>query len=201
MLVEMDERERERLRQKAFEEDEAHWRRIALPMPRARARIPYRDEFTGDEIDRLLRSVLPGDMADKWIALRNDATLDFHRSWTGFHIFSVVLGPLEVEHDELYGRVIEAWANRDPEQWKTIGDAYDAELVRWLMRGLMLGQEGVAYPVDPTLTGDDALLAAWAGGGQAAFPGAAEILHPESTTGPESDASSESAGPPDADGA
>ncbi len=155
------------------EEWERHWRRIAKPMPARRGFLPYEDFFTEEESEDILTTVLPEVMEDKWIVLQNDCTLDFHRSWTGFHVYSV-----ETEYDPVRGGayVVRTWVNREPEQYSCTNDMLDVARVRWLLRTMVLGQD-LPYPVDPSLSGDDAILEGLATGGNAYFgilPGQAE---------------------------
>lgn len=145
---------------------EADWRGLAKPMPRQRTtlRVPLR--FPHDASDRLFQAVLPGAMEDKWIALpdRGQSTVDFHRSWTGFHVYRVYVAR---DGDGL--SVDRVDVNRDPKQYRGTGDAQDARVVAWLLRALVL-EEDVPYPVDPSRRGTDGLLAAWADGGSLAIP-------------------------------
>jgi hypothetical protein len=138
-------------------------------MPRQCTELRVRDHFTLDELERICRAVLPGEMEDKWIALPGEEgalLVDFHRSWTGFHVYRV-----HFREDEPTGYAIDrVVVNRDPEQYQETDDAYDGELVRWLIRSLLLGED-VPFPLKASRSPDDALLAAWATGGAAAFEG------------------------------
>lgn len=154
-------------------ENERHWRRIALPLPEKHAVLAYEEHFTAEESTRLLRCVLPGDMADKWIVLVDDFELRFHRSWTGFCVYVVTLvndrEDDDFDDDEpIRYCACDAVVNRDPDQYSSTDDAHDAALVSWLIRTLLLEQQ-VELPADPAATPDDALLAAWGFAGNAAF--------------------------------
>lgn len=152
-------------------EDERHWRGLTKPMPALSAELPFHEEFTVEESARLQRCVLPGGMEDKWIVLLDDDyRLNFYRSWTGFHIYSVVLITIDADSDEPYPFCADdATVNRDPEQYKAGTDAFEAAKLRWLIRTLLLHQD-VPMPQDPSVSGDEALLADWSFGGNAAFP-------------------------------
>ena len=150
---------------------ERHCRRMAKPMPRISAPLPFEEVFTVEESARLQRSVLPQAMEDKWLVLYDEDTfvLRFHRSWTGFQLFAVTL--VEMEPDDegpLQFCATDATVNRDPEQYLAGDDDFEAARLNWLIRTLLLHQE-VELPVDPSLSDDDAVLAAWSFAGGAGF--------------------------------
>jgi len=152
-------------------EHERHWRSLTKPMPALSAELPFHEEFTVEESARLQRCVLPGGMEDKWIVLLDDDyRLNFYRSWTGFHIYSVVLISIDADSDEPYAFCADdATVNRDPEQHEVGTDAFEAAKLRWLIRTLLLHQD-VPMPQNPSVSGDEALLADWSFGGSAGFP-------------------------------
>jgi hypothetical protein len=157
----------------AYERDserEAHWRGIAKPMPRRRKEIQAPDCYTSEESLRLGPPLLPREMEDKWMAWLDveGCVLDFQRSWTGFHIYRVHV----VGNDDDTLSIERVEVNRDPEQYTCTDDAYDADLVRWLIRALLL-QQPVPFPVPPDLAGASAAIAAWSTAGSA-LPGVPE---------------------------
>lgn len=160
-------------------EDERHWRGLTKPMPALQARLPHMEAFTEEEGARLLRNVLPQQMEDKWIVLVDGGfTLNFYRSWTGFHIYSVVIVQPNPEEGDFHFWTADAVVNRDPEQYAAGDDALEGARLSWLIRTLLLHQD-VPMPQDPSVTGDAALLADWSFGGSAGFP------TPEHDQGPE----------------
>ena len=145
-------------------------------MPTRFAYIAYEDEFTVEESARLLRCVLPQDMAEKWIVLVDDHRRSFHRSWTGCCIYAVTL----VSPDEAaptHYCTCDALVNREPSQWAATDDALDVARLRWLVRTLLLHQE-LELPVDPAVPAEAALLDAWAFAGSVAFPGSVALPTP-----------------------
>lgn len=147
---------------------ERHWRRLALPMPEKCAELDYEEHFTVEESARLLRVVLPEDMADKWMVFFDDFRLSFHRSWTGFCVYAVTLVSPDPEEEPTHYCTCDAIVNRDRSQYTATDDAFDVALLSWLIRTLLLGQQ-VAYPIDPTKSAEDSLLSTWAFAGNAAF--------------------------------
>jgi hypothetical protein len=148
-------------------EQEVHWRRIAKEMPRLRATIRVEDRYPKECFDALFRVVLPGEMEDKWIVFpgTEETVVDFHRSWTGFHLYRVYL----FEDDDGSWYIDRVDVNRDPDEYSETDDAYDGQLVRWLIRTLLLNEQR-EFPADSSLAGDAALFAKWSFGGSAAIP-------------------------------
>jgi hypothetical protein len=100
------------------------------PMPAARVRIPYDRAFTGDELAKLARGLVPGEMEDKWFIFFERGELFVHRSWTGVCVYVVRLNDRAV---------VEAWANRDPAQYGETDDARDARMLGFVVDRLLLG--------------------------------------------------------------
>ena len=111
------------------------------PMPDARASISYGRVFDAAEHTRLTRGIVPEEMEDKWFVFYDAPWLWFHRSWTGFGIYAVKLRVTDAG-----STVEEAWVNRAPEQYRETDDAYDAELLSFLVERLLLGRD-VRFPI------------------------------------------------------
>ena len=79
--------------------------------------------------------VTPEAMEDKWFIFLEDATLYFHRSWTGMAVYKLTF----VREGETY-RVSSAFAGRDPSQPSEASDSYDVQLLLSLIDNLLLGQ-------------------------------------------------------------
>ena len=97
------------------------------PMPDARAAIAYTRGFDSTEHTRLIRGIVPEEMEDKWFVFYEASWLWFHRSWTGFGISA--------------------------EQYRETDDAYDSEVLSFLVERLLLGR-GVRFPVRPSVEPD-----------------------------------------------
>jgi hypothetical protein len=124
----------------------ASWKN--LPMPEARARIPYARAFDRAEHERVARGIVPAQMEDKWFVFYEAPWLWFHRSWTGVAIYAV---RLRLE-DEAAGTsaVEEAWANRASEQYRETDDAHDAAILSFLVERILLGRDA-PFPIRPTV--------------------------------------------------
>ena len=72
----------------------------------------------------------------------------FHRSWMGFGIYAVKLHVTDAG-----STVEEARANRSPEQYGETDDAYDAELLSFLVERLLLGRD-VRFPTRSSVEPD-----------------------------------------------
>jgi CubicO group peptidase (beta-lactamase class C family) len=102
--------------------------------------IPYREAFTADEFAKLRAGLVPEAMEDKWLAFFEEPFLYLHRSWTGdlqYRIrFDQASGAAATECVMPKG----ALGPDDP--------AYQATLLSFLVRALILGQD-VPFPQPP----------------------------------------------------
>jgi hypothetical protein len=105
----------------------------SVPFPERRARLVLERTFDAAEWSAIEQGVVPEEMEDKWFVFEKEGWLFFHRSWTGYCVYQV-----RVEGTPLGRKIAEAWANRDPEQYKETDDAYDARLLSWLIDVLLL---------------------------------------------------------------
>ena len=119
-----------------------------LPMPAKVAVLEYAAEFSAEEFERISRGFIPEAMEDKWFIYLDADTLCLHRSWTGHCIYKVEFAR------EGGGHVVRhAIANRDPVEYTQRDNAYDARLLDFLIRNLLLGA-GVPFPMPKGLPGD-----------------------------------------------
>ena len=68
--------------------------------------------------------VVPSEMEDKWFIYCEDEWLNFHRSWTGAHIFA-----LRLEGSTGGVRVIDGWVSRDATHYRSNGIEDDRKRV------------------------------------------------------------------------
>lgn len=93
-----------------------------IDMPDERRAIPLAMVFSSDEFEKIRRGFVPEDMDDRWFVYFKDGRLHLHRSWTGHEIFQIRI----VLMGEKY-QVVEAWANRDPNQYSVEDTPEQAE--------------------------------------------------------------------------
>lgn len=106
-----------------------HWK--LLPEPSEREWIELAMNFSDWELEKLKRGHIPSVMEDRWFIFFENDWVFFCRSWTGAVTFGVRL-----ETSAQGARVIEAWANRDPEQsWSSSqpGKSLLRDLIRFLL--------------------------------------------------------------------
>jgi hypothetical protein len=101
--------------------------------------VPCAEVFTELECEGLRQGLMPEAMEDKWAVRFEDPYLYFHRSWTGELAYRVRL-----EADAEGGRIGEAVATSNVQM--VHGPEYEAALVSFLLRGMMLRQP-VSFPV------------------------------------------------------
>jgi hypothetical protein len=102
-------------------------------MPRKRSIVRFKRHFSQAEFDRLSFGEVPQQMEDKWFIFLEDSWLFFHRSWTGDCIFQLRLQTAEHGYD-----VVEAWVNREVQQYNSGGPASELELLSQLIKRLLL---------------------------------------------------------------
>ncbi len=115
------------------------------PLPDRRASLSVRRVYSAAEYARIARGFIPQQMEDKWFIFLEGDRLYLHRSWTGLALFEVRFEP----HGGDYV-LAEAWVNRDPDQYKSTDDDFDAALLLFLIDRLLLGYD------PPLPTGRDA---------------------------------------------
>lgn len=110
------------------------WKKRLRPMGSKRKIIPFKFLLTEKDIEKMLGGLVPENMEDKWIGfLHNTPSLDFYRSWTGYHIYHLpiraqgeffILGPLHVVDD--------------PRVMEPCDDQYHYDMVHFLLKRIML---------------------------------------------------------------
>ena len=114
-----------------------------LPPPEQQERLSYNAVFTSEDGVLLKKGLKPLEMEDKWFVYFVDGWIYLHRSWTGVLIYWL---KLDESSDEI--SISEAWVNRDLEQYKETDNNYDALMLDFLIRCLLLNQN-VEFPVRP----------------------------------------------------
>ena len=105
------------------------------PMPAAKKELPIDGAFTREEYVRLSQGFIPQSQDDRWFIYLEDDWLYFHRSWTGTCVFQLQIVPADNHY-----QAVKAIANRDPEQYRNEDDAYDVQLMSYLIDHLLLGR-------------------------------------------------------------
>jgi hypothetical protein len=105
--------------------------------------VPYKDVFDAAEMAKLERGLIPQDMEDKWFSFFERPFLYLHRSWTGHLVYRV-----KVLTSEGAGQVERAEVLRTPDGGARYPGEYEAELLRFLIRCVILGQE-LPFPAPP----------------------------------------------------
>ena len=106
------------------------------PMPDSVSELDYEATFSKAEFELIARGLIPESMDDKWFVYMEGDRLNVHRSWTGHCIYEVDFEMAGDAHAVLRARV-----NRDPDQYQATDDTYDAMLLVFVIRRLMLGED------------------------------------------------------------
>ncbi|AXI04707.1 hypothetical protein HYN46_13440 [Aquirhabdus parva] len=97
------------------------------PLPEERTELNFSASYSNDEIEKMILGVIPKEMEDKWFIYFQDNTLFFHRSWTGFCIFT-----LKFMFDSMGAHVVESWVNRNTSQYNSTSiedDQHNLQLI------------------------------------------------------------------------
>lgn len=114
--------------------------RDSKAMPSKRNKLAFERTYSLSELAKITHGLEPESMEDKWFIFAEGDWLFLHRSWTGICIYSARF------HVSLDGATVtEAWVNRDEEQYKATDDAYDAQMLGYLIDRLLLHRE-VPFP-------------------------------------------------------
>lgn len=113
--------------------------------PGPMAAFDYGATFSAAEYDIICRGLIPVEMEDKWFVFLEAHTLYFHRSWTGHCVYQLEFQPTPTRHE-----VVRALVASDDDMYHRSSDLYEAALVDFLIRGLLLHQR-VAFPIPASL--------------------------------------------------
>ncbi len=105
-------------------------------MPKQRARLVLDRMFSPEEMGLIKRGLIPEAPAQKWFIFFERNRLHVHRSWTGVCVYVV-----QFEKQSCGYVISRVEVNRHPKQWPETDDAYDAELLSWLIDGALLSRE------------------------------------------------------------
>jgi hypothetical protein len=110
-------------------------------MPKSHSTIPVSRHFSAEEIEKVKLGFRPDSMDDHWFIFYEKDRLYIHRSWTGYCIYIVRFR--NEARDYVAG---ELQANRNPKQYGASDDAYDAQMVFWLIDHFLLGRMDTRMP-------------------------------------------------------
>ena len=116
----------------------------ALPFD-SLAPFAYHAKFTRDEYAILRRGLIPAAMEDKWFIFWEADSLFFHRSWTGHGVYRVDFQPSGDQFE-----AVQAFIATEGQQYQQSAYSYEAALLDFLIRGLLL-QQSVEFPLPPGL--------------------------------------------------
>ena len=117
------------------------WKREAMRRP---ANLPIEDEFTPSQWRVIQRGYVPEVMEEKWFIWVGADAIHIHRSWTGFEVYRVA-------YEEVGdgARLVSADVETDPERYDPSHGDHERAMVRWLLRGFLLGQREIEFPIRP----------------------------------------------------
>lgn len=111
-----------------------------LPFPDEVKELSFQREFPERQMRNIKLGFLPKQMEDKWFVYYENDTLNFHRSWSGIHIYQISFAVSGGQ-----GKVIKALVNRNAGQYKEQDDKFDALLLSFLIDRFLLGKN-TPYP-------------------------------------------------------
>lgn len=132
------------------------------PLPRLQRKFPLDRRFPASSMEKIRRGYVAEEMEDKWFIYWEDDRLHFHRSWTGNCIYMV-----RFEQGGKSWRMVEGVVNEDPDEYTPGDDAYEAEMVGYLV-DLLLLRRRVGFPKRGESEGEEAMRA-WQMAGRAMF--------------------------------
>ena len=102
-------------------------------MPKEREKLDYAPFFSDSEAAQIELGFVPKEMEDKWFIFHEEGWLHFHRSWTGYCVFSMRLdgSPAGV-------RTTEAWVNRNKAEYNSQSSFDDIDLLDCLIKNKLL---------------------------------------------------------------
>jgi len=91
--------------------------------------------FSAKELEIIERGYIPQKPTDAWFIYMEGERLHFHRSRTGTCVYQLHIVPFE---DRFHAQ--EAVVNRNPAQYRNDDDAYDVQMISYLIDHLLLGR-------------------------------------------------------------
>lgn len=122
------------------------------PLPEAREALDIDATIEPAAFEKMCTGFLPRSAADKWLIIMDESwTMHIFRAPTRTCIFQVAFEPTA---DKKNVTIKEAWANRDPAQYRSTKAGYDAKLLIYLIRRLLLDHP-VPFPTPGDLSADN----------------------------------------------
>lgn len=116
------------------------------PLPPQTAELEIEAHIEPEAFELIKKGFAPTDSSAKWALVMDDALeLRIYRTATGSCIFAVQFSPLEDGFT-----ISHAAVNRDPAQYRGQDPVYDARLLIYLIRRLLLGHP-VPFPMPAAL--------------------------------------------------
>jgi hypothetical protein len=111
--------------------------RWGKPMPAQRVTLPWRRTFSAEDWKKIGEGRNGANIRSEgqWVIYVEDGMIHFHRRWSGFCVFQVVVKP---EGDGMAAEAI--IANRDMDEYRSDDPAYDVALVEYLI-DFLLGKD------------------------------------------------------------
>lgn len=119
------------------------------PMPAETKTLLLDGSYSRAEYDQISLGLIPHSPADKWFIYLANSTLHFHRSGTGTAVFQ-----LELVVQEAGIGATTVIVNQHPAQYRSPSDAYDVELIAYLVDHLLLGKF-MPFPTPQNLAQND----------------------------------------------
>ncbi|MEM7800770.1 MAG: hypothetical protein AAF633_16385 [Chloroflexota bacterium] len=118
-------------------------------LPAERDQLDIDATIDHDAFAKMAAGFIPKSPADKWILLMDDKlTLYVHRIQSRTCIFQIRFEPTP---DKAYMRIAEGWVNRNPQEYRSTKAGYDAKLLIYLIRSLLLNHD-VPFPAPSNLS-------------------------------------------------
>jgi ADP-ribosylglycohydrolase len=123
------------------------------PLPDETNSLDFYRIFSSEEFERVKAGFIPREMEDKWFIYYDNHTLNIHRSWTGYHIYKMMIKSLEDNRHTVTQTIV----NRNKAQYNQLDNAYDVSFLNYLIDRLLLGK-GVPFPVPKDISGEDSAI-------------------------------------------
>jgi len=103
-------------------------------MPTLQAELAWDRSYSREELSRIRNGLIPDSTEDKWFMYFHRSSLNVHRSWTGACIYIV-----DFDIQENGASVAKVCVNRDRNQYRGFDDAYELQMLAFLIGNLLLG--------------------------------------------------------------
>jgi len=112
--------------------------------------LPFERTYSQADMEQIKFGLVPRQMEDKWFIYYEDSTLYFHRSWTGFFVYSI---PFVHNENNSSSSILNV--NNNKEEYNSQNPVFEIDFADFLINALLLNKR-VGFPKPRNMTDAEA---------------------------------------------